>query len=222
MAESEGRNTTVVGVRVPDSEYARIKELAGRQGITVSEWGKLALAESAGNYKGVVSQIPVPEQAIGPLTGIVKRLDFLGPKIEGIEARQGKLEYAISKLELPGEGAMPEIRIEQILFVATLEKAGTAGSRVMMDEYAPFSGYIKRVSPHWPDGTNHIVDIRVGHSSKQFCPNEGYLALNDITPTYPFNEWVDGGEKIWVEMLNGDSSNTHDITVEILLQGVAE
>jgi len=220
MAESEGRNTTVVGV--PSSEYAKIKEPADRQEITVSGWGKPAPARSAGNYEKAVSQIPVPEQAIGPLTGIARRLDFLGPKIEAIEARQGKLEYAISKLELPGEGAMPELRMEQITFVATLEKAGTAGSRVMMNEYAPFSGYIKRVSQYWPDGTNHIVDIRVGHSSKQFCPSEGYLALNDVTPVYPFNEWVDGGEKIWVEMLNGDSANTHDITVEIILQGAAE
>ncbi|MBA7663032.1 hypothetical protein ES703_71065 [subsurface metagenome] len=69
---------------------------------------------------------------------------------------------------------------------------------------------------------NAIVDIRVGHGPKQFCPKEGFLALNDATPTYPFNEPVSGGnEEIWVEMVNGDSANKHAITVTVMLEGAA-
>lgn len=44
----KGRNTTVIGVRVPVSVYTRIKALADRQGLTVSEWCKANLARSAG------------------------------------------------------------------------------------------------------------------------------------------------------------------------------
>ncbi|GAJ03174.1 unnamed protein product [marine sediment metagenome] len=45
---AKGRNTRVIGVRVPDSVYTRIKALADRQGLTVSEWCKANLARSAG------------------------------------------------------------------------------------------------------------------------------------------------------------------------------
>jgi len=44
----KGRSTKVVGVRVPDDVYTRIKALADKQGLTVSEWCKANLARSAG------------------------------------------------------------------------------------------------------------------------------------------------------------------------------
>ncbi|GAJ12026.1 unnamed protein product [marine sediment metagenome] len=44
----KGRNTKVIGVRVPDSVNTRIKLLATRQGLTVSEWCKVNLARAAG------------------------------------------------------------------------------------------------------------------------------------------------------------------------------
>ncbi|GAI81344.1 unnamed protein product [marine sediment metagenome] len=45
---AKGRNTKVIGVRVPDSVNTRIKLLATRQGLTVSEWCKVNLARAAG------------------------------------------------------------------------------------------------------------------------------------------------------------------------------
>jgi len=44
----KGRSTTVIGCRVPDSVYTRIKDLAGKQELTVSEWCKAALIREAG------------------------------------------------------------------------------------------------------------------------------------------------------------------------------
>ncbi|MBA7641729.1 hypothetical protein ES703_49414 [subsurface metagenome] len=41
----KGRNTKVIGVRVPDPVAARIKNLADRQGLTVSELCKNILQE---------------------------------------------------------------------------------------------------------------------------------------------------------------------------------
>jgi len=179
-------------------------------------------------YEEIVKKIPVPERAIGPLAGIASRLDYLGPKVEKLSTlgpsvallgeTVGRLEYAFGTLKLP-EGVSMPMKIEQIPFSYNLAMAGLPGSSVTLSEYAPFSGYIKEVSPHWPDGCDAIVDIRVGHGTKQFCPDEGYLALNDTTPTYPFNEWVNDREEIWVELINGDGGNPHTITVVVLLEG---
>lgn len=181
-------------------------------------------------YEEIVKKIPVPERAIGPLTGLATRLDYLGPKVEDLSSlspkvdalteKVNKVEYALRTLELPEGVAMPQ-RIVQIPFVRNLEKAGIDGSQAMLTEYAPFSGYIKEVTPHFPDGCNAKVQVRVGRGPEQFCPREGYLAINDATPTYPFNEWCNDHDEIWVEMINGDGANKHQITVSVTLAGVA-
>ncbi len=44
----KGRSTSVIGVRVPDSLYTRIKALAGKQSLTVNDWAKAALIRAAG------------------------------------------------------------------------------------------------------------------------------------------------------------------------------
>jgi len=44
----KGRNTTVIGVRVPEGVYTRVRALADKQGLTVSEWCKANLARAAG------------------------------------------------------------------------------------------------------------------------------------------------------------------------------
>ncbi len=49
---AKGRNTRVIGVRVPDSVYTRIKALADGQGLTVSEWCKASLIRAAGLLPG--------------------------------------------------------------------------------------------------------------------------------------------------------------------------
>lgn len=106
-----------------------------------------------------------------------------------------------------------EVKIEQIPFSYNLP----IGVGVLLTEYAPFAGYIKQIVPHWPAGCAGFVDIRVGHGIKQLCPNEGYLALDDATPTYFFNEEVEDREEIWVELRNA-SGFAHVITVTVALE----
>lgn len=45
---SHGRNSTVVGVRMPDSLYARVKVLAEKEGWCVNDWLKTAISRAAG------------------------------------------------------------------------------------------------------------------------------------------------------------------------------
>jgi len=65
-----------------------------------------------------------------------------------------------------------------------------------------------------------LVDVAVGHSNTQFCPKGTgeYLALNDTTPTYRFNEEVTQGEEIWVQMRNRDGGWPHSITVSVSVE----
>lgn len=177
-------------------------------------------------YQEVVKKIRASEQPIGPLAGLATRLDYLGPKVEELSTlsprvaelgeKVNKLGYTLSQLELPEGVAMPR-RIMQIPFAYNL--AILQG--VTLEEDAPFAGYIKQVSIHWPDGADALVDVRIGHGVEQFCPREGYLALNDATPTYPFLEWVNDHDVIWVEMRNTDGAEPHNITVTITLERVA-
>jgi len=171
-----------------------------------------------GAYEDFVKSIPKGERVPEPFASIDNRLDFLGPKIVSLVEKVVGLESAIGSIE----GLDMTVKnIEQIPYVFNLAIPPAVGSRVMLTENAPFAGYIKSITPHWPNGCNALVDIRVGHGTKQFCPNENFLSLNNATPQYPFNEWVDDNEEIWVEMVNGDGGFTHAITVTIALEGIA-
>jgi len=168
-----------------------------------------------GEYEDFVKSIPAAERVPEPFNSIDNRLDFLGPIIIDMKNRVEKLEDALASIEV-GEGViMPKI-IEQIPFAYNLDPL----QGVTLMEYAPFSGYIKQVSLHYPDGCNALVDVRVGHGTKQFCPNEGYLALNNATPIYRSSEWIKDREEIWVEMRNTDGANSHNITVVVQLEGI--
>ena len=127
----------------------------------------------------------------------------------------------------PGEAPplVPLKETQQIKFARTLLVAGVVGSAATMYEDCPFDGYIKHVIAHWPDGCDALVDIAVGHGNVQFCPRGTgeYLALNDATPTfpspsYPFNEKVNQGEEIWVDMRNRDGGNPHSVTISISVE----
>lgn len=139
-----------------------------------------------------------------------------------ILSQQVDLELKLDAIKAAQGVVMPEVKgIELIPFAYNLAVAGVAGSGVVLTELAPFTGHIKEIKPHWPDGCDALVDIRVGRGVEQFCPREGYLSLNDATPSYPFNIPVQESEEIWVEMINTDGVNPHAITVTVTLEGVA-
>lgn len=66
---------------------------------------------------------------------------------------------------------------------------------------------------------NAKVDVAVVHGLTQFSPREGYLALNDTTPTYPFGKRVhaDDHEEIRVKLRNRGLAD-HTITVSVIIE----
>lgn len=76
-------------------------------------------------------------------------------------------------------------------------------------------GTIKNVILHFPPGCNALVEVRVSHGTKQIVPREGYIALNDATPTFEVNEPINVGDSILVEIINHDSTYSHTISTII-------
>lgn len=148
------------------------------------------------------------------LSGADERLDFVVSQIEqlpladipklavAIESLTSALQAAGIEVKMPGE--IREIRIEQNV----LQLQG-----IILTQEAPFDGYVREVKIHWPPGCAGWVSVRVGYRTKQFCPFEGFLALDNVTPTYPFNEPVQHTENLWVEIQNADAIWPHRITV---------
>lgn len=112
---------------------------------------------------------------------------------------------------------MPNTQIVLPRYTETL----TVGLRVDIREENPFGALskIRKVYIHWPDGCNALVDIAVGHGNVQFCPREGYLALNDATVEYEFNELYEKGEDHWIIMQNRDDTESHTVTVGLSIEG---
>lgn len=140
------------------------------------------------------------------LADIKQRLDFLGPKMLDMSKKVDKIEDAMIQ--------PTQVEIEQLRFFRNL----AALQGVILTESQHITGHIKQITPHWPDGCNALVDIRVGRGVEQFCPREGFLSLNDATPTHPFNIPVSENDEIWVEMVNADAVNPHAITVTVTIQ----
>ena len=165
------------------------------------------------------------ERAGDYFRGVDERLDFLAPKIFEALTRARAIEAAIGSI--PGIEVTPLIT-EQMTFNQNMPIAGAAGSAVRLSDPAPFSGFIKFVSIHWPNGCNALVDVRVGHDVVQFCPRiptpggVAWLALNDATPMYEFSGiWVEQNMPIWVEIQNRDGGNTHNVTIVVMIEGAA-
>jgi len=109
-------------------------------------------------------------------------------------------------------------RREQIAFARLLAIPPAVGSGVRITELPTITGFIKEVTIHWPAGCNALVDVAIGYLTNQFCPRERFLALNDTTPTYYFNEPVTKDNPIWVIMQNRDGGFVHNITVSVIVE----
>lgn len=102
---------------------------------------------------------------------------------------------------------------KQIVFKHTLQ----ALQGITEHKHVPMLKTVKSITIHWPSGCNALVDVAVGYSQdKRLLPEEGYLALNDATPTWTVNKDT-GSDTLWVDIRNGDSDITHTHTISVIV-----
>lgn len=140
-----------------------------------------------------IEQEPVPP----PITPKLIRLDE-----ETRAAIVAALEPTLQEL------TMPKVQ-KQTVFKHTVE----ALQGIIEHKRIPMLKTVKTITIHWPEGCNSLVEVAVGYSQdKRLLPEEGYLALDNTTPTWTINKDTDS-DTLWTEIRNGDSANPHTISV---------
>jgi hypothetical protein len=107
------------------------------------------------------------------------------------------------------ELAMPVKTQKQVVFKQTVDSL----QGIKEHRRIPMLKTVRTITIHWPPGCSALVDVAVGYSQdKRLLPEEGYLALDDTTPTWPVNKDTES-DTLWVEIRNGDSTNPHTISI---------
>ena len=157
-------------------------------------------------------------------SGTDERLDFIVQQIAELQLQEpiatlklqvvaltDALKATGIEVEMPRE--IREIRIQQNVL---------ARQALILNQAPPFDGRIREVKIHWPPGCAGLVAVRVGYRTKQFCPFEGFLSLDNVTPTFPLDEAIQHTEKLWIEIQNADAVNNHNITVMFNIEEVTQ
>lgn len=145
------------------------------------------------------------------LTTIDERVDFVHNQL--IEA-QLALNKLLEKEAIP---TMAVVTRDVNLRVMLEPNTGTRIAKP-----SPLTGRIVQLIPHWPDGTNALVDVAVGHKDTWIYPHlvDTFVALNDATPVLTVDEPITKGEEIWMIVRNADGREKHAITVTATVIGV--
>lgn len=76
-----------------------------------------------------------------------------------------------------------------------------------------YKSLIQFITVHFPDGCWGLVRVMAGHGGKQMILENTFLAINDATLKFPFNELADGNEEVWTVIENHDGVWPHRISV---------
>lgn len=95
---------------------------------------------------------------------------------------------------------------------------------IKLAEPSPLSGRITSVTMHFPDGCDGLVHIAFGHGEVWLCPSQRdtYISLNNASPTFPTDEPVEKGERLWAEFRNADGGNPHNVSAIAVITGTEE
>jgi len=177
----------------------------------------------------------LPQEYLDYLTQNVNRLEALGDKFSGIDERVDYVVKQLEQLKISGAvdslvGAVDRLeemgitmpqRTEQITFARKLEPL----QGLKLEENVPMDGKIISVLFNFPDGCydpvtgNYLVSMAVGHGTKQICPSEDMLGLNDATPVFPVNQRVKANDVLWAVMENADGLNPHGVSIIVTIVG---
>lgn len=137
-----------------------------------------------------------------------------------LEGRLQGLEGRLQGLE----GALQVFKGRSVPLYATVSPLDIAE----VIDYSPVSGRIRQLSISWPDGCNFIVLVSFGRNTGTHAvwlvPGifETFERNNDTTITYPLDEPVTQGEKLWLIVRNGDIRNPHQISATVIVAEVTE
>jgi len=93
-----------------------------------------------------------------------------------------------------------------------------AGETYHEIKHSPIDGVIMDVITHFPAGCQGNVGIKVWHGEKQILPTSGWLALDDITQTFPIRRKVRQGDSIRIDWKN-DEIFDHKVSVIVSIIG---
>lgn len=108
----------------------------------------------------------------------------------------------------------PRTRTEQLIIMHTVP----ALTGVRLEGVIPISGTITSIVPHFPLGCNALVEVALGHGTKQLLPSAGVIALDAATPMIPVSERVKEQEVLWATLDNTDGVNPHTISLIVTIE----
>ena len=111
---------------------------------------------------------------------------------------------------------MEEEISKQVIFEETLQPL----EGIELTEVCPLTGKIKTVTMTCPSGGDNLVLVAFGHDAKRLCPTNDYIPLHGDSPPFTgLEEPVLMNERLWCEMLNGDDTYPHLVTVAVVIVG---
>jgi len=157
-------------------------------------------------------EYPTQKLPFESLTTIDERVDFIHNQVAAVQGQLGTSQLALNQLlEKEVLPTMPKVQ-KQIVFKHTVLPL----QGIMDHKRVPMLKTVKTITIHWPSGCSSLVDIAVGYSQdKRLLPEEGYLALDNVTPTWTVNKDVGDTDTLWVEIKNGSSINSYPISIII-------
>ena len=92
-------------------------------------------------------------------------------------------------------------------------------THAIFEALSDVSGHIKSITIAFPPGCSGLVRVAVWKNLKQLVPDKGFLNLDNATPVFPFEEPVQIGDRIWIDVYNYDAMNKHTPQVLVIIQG---
>lgn len=156
-------------------------------------------------------EYPVSKLPFEELTTIDERVDYIHNQLAGIQS---------TLAQLSGKEGVPTMAVTTRDVNLRVSLEPNTGTKV--HKSSPLTGRIVQLIPHWPDGTNALVDVAVGHKDTWIYPHlvDTFVALNDATPVLTVDEPIEKGEQIWMIVRNADGREKHAITVTATVIGV--
>lgn len=163
-----------------------------------------------------------PETLGDWFTGVDERVDYVVKQLHQLKISEEairSLTGAVDRLEAMGL-TMPQ-RTEQVTFAQTLQPL----QGLKREKHVPIDGMIISALFNFPDGCydpatgNYLVSMAFGHGTKQLCPSEDMMELNDTTPVFPINHRVKADDTLWAVLENADGLNFHGVSIIITIVG---